>query len=44
MHPGRGAWVAHPVTVLTLDISSDHDLKVERSSPAWGSMLGVGPA
>ena len=37
----RGAWVAQSVEHLTLDFGSGHDLRVVRSSPLSGSMLGV---
>ena len=39
----RGAWVAHSVKRLTLDLSSSLDLRVVSSSPALGSALGVKP-
>ena len=41
--PG-GSVVAQSVKHLTLDFGSGHDLRVVRSSPASGSMLGIEPA
>ena len=35
----RGAWVAQWVKHPTLDFGSDHDLRVMRLSPLWGSAL-----
>ena len=37
----RGAWVAQLVKPLTLDLGSGYDLRVLRSSPRWGSGLGM---
>ena len=39
----RGAWVAQSAKHLTLDLSSDLDLRVMSSSPMLGSVLGVEP-
>ena len=39
-----GAWVVQMVQYPTLDFSSSHHLRVVRSSPTLGSMLGVEPA
>ena len=33
----RGTWMAQSVKYLTLDLSSDHDLRVVRSSPTLGT-------
>ena len=38
-----GVWVAQSVKHPTLDLSSGHDPRVRRSSPALGSVLSVEP-
>ena len=41
----RGTWVAQSgKTLIWLDFSSGHDLRVVRLNPASGSLLRVGPA
>ena len=40
----KGAWVAQSVKRPTLDLASDHDLVVLRSSLGLGSTLGEEPA
>ena len=40
----RSAWLAHSVKHPTLDFVSDHNLRVFRSSPAFGSILNMEPA
>ena len=40
----QGTWVTQLIKHLTLDFSSGHNLRVVRSSPMSGSMLGVEPA
>ena len=37
----RGPWVAQLFKCPTLDFSSGRDLRVLRSSPVWGSELGM---
>ena len=39
-----GAWVAQSVKRRTLDFGSGHDLRAMRSSPVFGSALGIGHA
>lgn len=41
---GCGAWSAQSVKCLSLDCGSGHDLTIVRSSPAFGSAPGMGPA
>ena len=43
MYADRGTCVAQSVEYPTLDLSSDHDLRVVSSSPALGSTMGVRP-
>jgi len=43
-NPKMDAWVALSVKRATLDFSSGHDLRVLRSSPKSGSVLGMEPA
>lgn len=38
------AWVAQAVKCWTRNFRSRHDLRIMRSSPEWGSALGVDPA
>ena len=39
----NSSWVAQSVEHLTLDFSSDHDLRVMRSSPVSLSVLSMEP-